>query len=208
MARASLALSVRGTGVSATPSRAAGRAGGLTSTPTAAQALADDVGPTGRPLPDFPEPAPLVGHGPAPRPGHVQPEGGVGKTTSTINLGAALAEAGRRVLLVDLDPQGRCRSAWVSTRCSSTAPSTTCSWSRRCPWTTVMLKTGVAGMDLLPSNIDLSAAEVQLVERGGPRADAGAVLAPVLDDYDIVLIDCQPSLGLLHGQRPHAAEME
>ena len=155
------------------------------------------MGPTGRPLPFLPEPRPLERHGPARVLAMCNQKGGVGKTTSTINLGAALAEVGRRVLLVDLDPQGALSVGLGVNPLQLDRTVYNLLMERDVSVDDVMLKTNVAGMDLLPSNIDLSAAEVQLVNEVAREQTLLRALAPVLDDYDIVLMDCQPSLGLL-----------
>jgi chromosome partitioning protein len=151
----------------------------------------------GRPLPIFPDPPLLEQHGPAWILAMCNQKGGVGKTTSTINLGAALAEWGRKVLLVDFDPQG---ALSVGLGVSPNDLDRTIYNLLMEPDVSiddVLLKTNTPGMDLLPSNIDLSAAEVQLVSEVAREHILGRVLAPVLPEYDIVLIDCQPSLGLL-----------
>jgi chromosome partitioning protein len=155
------------------------------------------IGPTGRPLPVFPEPEPLVRHGPARVVAVCNQKGGVGKTTTTINLGAALAEYGRRVLLVDFDPQGALSVGLGIHAHELDATVYNLLMERGITAPDVVIKTSVSGMDLLPSNIDLSGAEVQLVHEVGREFVLGGVLEPVLPEYDIVLIDCQPSLGLL-----------
>jgi chromosome partitioning protein len=155
------------------------------------------TGPTGRPLPQFPEPEPLVTHGPARVVAVCNQKGGVGKTTTAINLGAALAEYGRRVLLVDFDPQGALSVGLGLQPMDLDATVYNLLMERGSSPAEVIRKTGVAGMDLLPSNIDLSGAEVQLVHEVGREFVLGEVLAPVVPEYDVILIDCQPSLGLL-----------
>ena len=155
------------------------------------------LGPTGRPLPDFPEPAPLSAHGPARVIAMCNQKGGVGKTTSTINLGAALAEYGRRVLLVDFDPQGAL-SVGLGVRANELDVTIyNLLMERGHDVRDVIQRTATEGVDVIPANIDLSAAEVQLVGEVAREQILARVLRPVLDDYDVVLIDCQPSLGLL-----------
>jgi chromosome partitioning protein len=154
-------------------------------------------GPTGRPLPVFPEPEPLLAHGPARIAAVCNQKGGVGKTTTTINLGAALAEHGRRVLLVDFDPQGALSVGLGIQPHELDATVYNLLLERNVSAQDVMIKTCVDGMDLLPSNIDLSGAEVQLVHEVGREFVLGRVLQPVIPEYDVILIDCQPSLGLL-----------
>lgn len=155
------------------------------------------LGPTGRPFPRFEVPEPPERPGPARIVAVCNQKGGVGKTTTTINVGASLAEAGWRVLLVDFDPQGSLavglginpnglgRTVYDLLTTAGVAAAD------------VVLPTRVERLDLLPSNIDLSAAEVQLVGEVAREFTLARALRPLLDSYDVVLIDCQPSLGLL-----------
>jgi chromosome partitioning protein len=156
-----------------------------------------ELGPTGRPYPAFPDPVPLLAHGPARVIAVCNQKGGVGKTTTTINLGAALAEKGRRVLLVDFDPQGALSVGLGIQPHDIDNTIYNLLMERDISARDVLLKTGVDGMDLLPSNIDLSGAEVQLVHEVGREYVLGGVLRPLIPDYDMIMIDCQPSLGLL-----------
>src|ERR1700729_1611749 len=155
------------------------------------------IGPTGRPLPAFPDPEPLLQHGPARIVAVCNQKGGVGKPTTTINLGPALAENGRRVLLVAFDPQGALSVGLGIQPHELEYTIYNLLMERRLPAADVVFKTSMHGMDLLPSNIDLSGAEVQLVHEVGREFVLGRVLQPVIPDYDVILIDCQPSLGLL-----------
>lgn len=157
----------------------------------------EDLGPTGRPLRFVPEPQPLASHGPAKVIAMCNQKGGVGKTTSTINLGASLAECGRKVLLVDLDPQGALSAGLGVAHHDLELTVHNLLVEPRVSIDEVLMRTRVENLDLLPSNIDLSAAEIQLVNEVGREQTLGRVLHPVLDRYDYVLIDCQPSLGLL-----------
>ncbi|HEV2089195.1 MAG TPA: ParA family protein [Cryptosporangiaceae bacterium] len=124
-------------------------------------------------------------------------KGGVGKTTSTINLGAALAEYDRRVLLVDFDPQGALSVGLGVKAYELELTVYNLLMQPGIRVADVLVKTNVVGLDLLPSNIDLSAAEVQLVSEVAREQTLQRTLRQVRDDYDYVLIDCQPSLGLL-----------
>jgi chromosome partitioning protein len=155
------------------------------------------VGPTGRPMPRFPVPRPPAEHGPARIVAMCNQKGGVGKTTSTINLGAALAEYGQKVLLVDFDPQGALSVGLGVNPMELDRTVYNLLMHRGITAEDVVLKTVTPGMDLLPSNIDLSAAEVQLVTEVARESALARTLKPVMNDYDFIIIDCQPSLGLL-----------
>ncbi len=122
-------------------------------------------------------------------------KGGVGKTATTINLAAALAEMGQRVLAVDLDPQG--------------GLTLSCGWTPDEVDPTIyqallhglegrqVRRATAFGVDVLPANVDLAQAELELVSAFARERRLAAVLAPLLEEYDLILIDCPPALGLL-----------
>lgn len=166
----------------------------------AAQSLLVDV-PTRASVPvgdavDFPVPAPLTSHGPARIVAVANQKGGVGKTTTSINLSAALAEYGRRVLLVDFDPQGAL-SVGLGINPLGLDRTVLDLLLGQARLDDVLLKTSIPGLDLLPSNIDLSGAELALANEVAREQTLARVLADAVPDYDFIIIDCQPSLGLL-----------
>jgi len=151
----------------------------------------------GRPLPNFPVPPRPQRHGPARVVAMCNQKGGVGKTTTTINLGAAFSELGMRVLLLDFDPQGAA-SVGVGVNPHELELSVyNVMMDRDVQIADIVLPTSIPLLDVAPANIDLSAAEVQLVGEVARESVLARKLRPVLSEYDVVLIDCQPSLGLL-----------
>ena len=121
-------------------------------------------------------------------------KGGVAKTTTVHALGAALAEMGRRVLLVDLDPQG-CLTFSLGIDPDDLPRSLHDVFVHRTPAAEVLLKIG--DLHLLPATIDLAGTEVHLLTRAGREYALARAIDPIKGDYDIVLIDCPPSLGVL-----------
>lgn len=156
-----------------------------------------ELGLTGRPMRPLPDPEPLSSHGPATIIAMCNQKGGVGKTTSTINMGAALAEFGRKVLLVDLDPQGALSAGLGISHEELDVTVHNLLVDNSSSIFDAILSSGVENLDLVPANIDLSAAEIQLVNEVGREQALARALRPVMKDYDFIIIDCQPSLGLL-----------
>ncbi|MDP4756497.1 MAG: AAA family ATPase [Aquiluna sp.] len=146
--------------------------------------------------PKFEIPAPLSSHGPARIIAMCNQKGGVGKTTTAINLASALAGYGRKVLLVDFDPQGAL-SAGLGVVAHDIKTIYDLMVEKDLKVQDVIVSSSVKNLDVIPANIDLSAAEVQLVNEVAREQILARILRPVVDNYDVVIIDCQPSLGLL-----------
>ena len=123
-------------------------------------------------------------------------KGGVGKTTTCVNMSAYLANKGYKCLVVDLDPQGNATSGLGFAK-SEVANSVYNALIDDMPLENVVLKTQVKGLDILPSNIDLAGAEVELVYVKNRELVLKNVLEKAKNSYDFITIDCPPSLGLL-----------
>ena len=118
-------------------------------------------------------------------------KGGVGKTTSAINIGAGLVELGKRVLLIDLDPQANLTISLGIPRQKFTIYEALRGEAELSPYT------HKPNLDIITSSLDLSGAEMELINEAGREFILRELIGQVEDDYDYILIDCPPSLGLL-----------
>lgn len=145
---------------------------------------------------DFPTPAKLKQHGPARVIAMCNQKGGVGKTTTTINMAAALAEYGRKVLVIDFDPQGAL-SVNLAADYQDAPTIYDLMMNVGMDPVSAIQQTEVENLDIIPANIDLSAAEMNLVTEMGRERVLDGILHKLKPNYDVIIVDCQPSLGLL-----------
>ncbi len=126
----------------------------------------------------------------------VNQKGGVGKSTTAVNLGAGLAEAGKKVLLIDLDPQGNASSGLGVEKSELEYTSYDLLIEAESVFSVIM-ETETDNLDLIPANIELAGAEIELVSIMSREGRLKKSLVEITDDYDFIIIDCPPSLGLL-----------
>ncbi len=126
----------------------------------------------------------------------VNQKGGVGKTTTAVNLAAGVGLAGRKVLLVDADPQGNTTSGY-GVRKAEGAPTCYELLLGKARVESVIVKTQFKNVDIIPASMDLAAAEVGLIDLERRESQLKMALAPVRETYDFIFIDCPPSLGLI-----------
>ena len=123
-------------------------------------------------------------------------KGGVGKTTTAINVATNIALAGRRTLLIDADPQGNATTGFgINTK--TLESSTYNVLVQQLPISAVRVATDVDGLDVLPSNLDLAGAEIELVPMFSRELRLRSAISLIVNEYDYVLIDCPPSLGMV-----------
>lgn len=123
-------------------------------------------------------------------------KGGVGKTTSAVNLAACIGDAGKRVLLVDIDPQGNTTSGFGIDK-RKTEKSSYDLLTDSEPAENVIIHTEFKNVDIIPSNMDLAGAELEIIDKPEREKLLKNALAPIWDKYDYIFLDCPPSLGLI-----------